>query len=165
MCNVSKSKYVEALLKNCGFLESIPKIVEDIEGELAGAYEAVEEENDVSYVATYGGVIYHSEPLITKGNFAYRLKRGMSDNQKKNFKNLINDDDFEVSVERTDYKQKWVFCIQPEISPNSNGRVDIDVEMIVSVLNPTQFEIEAAESSEDDEINYSELLFVTNLSS
>jgi hypothetical protein len=164
MCNVSKRKYIETLLENCGFFELMPGIVEDIEDELAGTYNAVEDDGDVSYAATYGGVIYHSERLIAEGNFVYRLKKGLSDNQKKIFKNLVNDDDFEVGVERTDYKQKWAFRIQPEISPNSNERFDIDVEMTVSVLNPKKYEIEATESSEDGKINYSELLFITNLS-
>ncbi len=164
MCNISKNKFIEALLKTSGFLEFIPKIVEDIESELEGIYGAVEEESDVSYAATYGGVIYHSEPLITEGDFIYRLKKGLSDNQKKIFKNLVNDDNFEVSVERTDYKQKWAFRIQPEVSPSSNERIDIDVVMVISVLNPSKFEIEAIESLDDDNINYSELLFITNLS-
>lgn len=116
MCNVSKNKFVEITLKKCGFLELAPKIVKDIEGELAERYNAAAEEDDASYPATYGGVIYHSEPLITEGAFSFRLKNGLSDNQKEDLKNLINYDDFEVSVERTDYKQKWTFRIQPEIS-------------------------------------------------
>lgn len=164
MCNVSKNKYAEAILKKCGLLELIPGIVGDIEDELAGTYDTIEEEGDVSYAATYGGVIYHSEPLITKGAFVHRLKKGLSDNQKNELKNLINDDDFEVGVERTDYKQKWAFRIQPEISPNSDERIDIDVEMVISVLHPSKFEIEALENSVDDNVNYSELLFLTNLS-
>lgn len=165
MCNVSKNKFVEIALKKCGFLDLTPKIVKDIEGELAERYNTAAEDDDASYPATYGGVIYHSESLITEGAFSFRLKNGLSDNQKEDLKNLINYDDFEVSVERTDYKQKWTFRIQPEISPSSNERVDIDVEMIISVFNPSKFEIEATESSGDDKINFPELLFIENLSS
>jgi hypothetical protein len=154
--------YVESILKSTGFLQAVPKIVGNIEDEIAGSYESIDKEDDGD-AASYGGVIYHSHNLIDDGNFDYVLDGRLNENQKNQILNLLDDNKLSLSVERTDWRQKWNFYIYPEITPNSNERLEIEVELDISVLSPSSINISAKAEDEDDD-DYKQIIFMLNLS-
>ena len=109
------------------------------------------------------GVIYYTHNLIDEGNWDYQLEKRTSDSQKRLLLKLVEDNNLSLSVERTDWRQKWQFILSPEIAPNTNERIEIDVEIDISVLTPTSFSITA--TSDDEDVNYDEMLFLLTLSS
>ena len=156
-------KFVETILNKTGFLQIIPAILSEIEDEIAGSYDAIEEDEDLGSAPSYGGVIYYTHNLVSDGEVDYHIAKKLSDSQKRLFLNLVEDNNLSLSVERTDWRQKWQFYLRPEIAPNTNERMEIDVEIEISVLNPTSFSITA--TSDDEDVNYDEMLFLLTLSS
>jgi hypothetical protein len=156
-------KFVETALRNTGLLQIIPAIISDIEEEIAGSYDAIDEDEDGGSAPSYGGVIYYTHNLIDEGNWDYQLEKRTSDSQKRLLLKLVEDNNLSLSVERTDWRQKWQFILTPEIAPNTNERIEIEVEIDISVLTPTSFSITA--TSDDEDVNYDEMLFLLTLSS
>lgn len=155
--------FVEALLKSSGILQIIPAIVSDVEDEIAGSYDAIDEEDDDVGAPSYGGVIYYTHNLVDEGKFDYQIEKRLTISNKRFILNLLEDKNLSISVERTDWRQKWSFYLHPEIAPNTNERLEIDVEIDISVLTPTSFTITA--SDEVENVNYDEILFLMTLSS
>lgn len=156
-------KFVETVLNNIGFLQIIPAILSEIEDEIAGSYDAIDEEEDLGSAPSYGGVIYYTHNLVSDGEVDYHIAKTLNDSQKRLFLKFVENNNLILNVERTDWRQKWQFYLRPEIAPNTNERMEIDVEIEISVLNPKSFSITS--SNENPDVNYDELLFLLTLAS
>ena len=164
MRNVDAAEYIEAVLEKSGFLKLVPQIFNDIENNIVDWCEAMGYDEEATYDALYEDTIEHLEPLISEGVFTHRLKKELNDTQKKMLINLTKEGCLAINAERSSSMQNWWLHLQPEISINSDDRIDICARISISAFNSSKFEIEVINETEHSNVNYSELLFLTKLS-
>jgi hypothetical protein len=98
----------ENVLKRSGLLDVRGTFVDDIEEEIAGAYDSIDDEEDDAITPSYGGIVYSSYHYLTESGFESRVNKKLSDTQKYFTYRLVEDSDLTISVERTDsLSQKW----------------------------------------------------------
>lgn len=164
MRNVGAAEYIEEVLEKSGLLKLVPQIFNDIENQILGWCEAMGYDEEATYDALYEDTIEHLETLMVEGVFNHRLKKELNDNQKKILINLTKNGNLDINAERSSSMQKWWLHLQPKILINSNDRIDICVRISISAFNLSKIEIEVVDETENNNVNYSELLFLTKLS-
>ena len=105
-------KLANLIFKKTGLASSIESIKNEIESELEGAYSRIDSEDDdePSSYPSYGGVVYDRYSAIENGELSYELNRDLSKEQIDLLFRFIDDNNLEISVERTDYSgQVWSF--------------------------------------------------------
>ena len=80
--NPTLVKLVENVLKRSGLLDIRTTIISDIEEEIAGAYDSIDDEEDDAMTPSYGGIVYSSYYYLTESGFEYRVDKILTDAQK-----------------------------------------------------------------------------------
>lgn len=165
--NPTLVKLVENVLKRSGLLDIRTTIISDIEEEIAGAYDSIDDEEDDAMTPSYGGIVYSSYYYLTESGFEYRVDKKLTDAQKEFTNKIVEDRELTISVERTDsFSQKWGFELHIPTVPNKldSDRFVVSVEMKVSLFHPNRYEIKAIDESELDENDIEKIFLLYTLS-
>jgi hypothetical protein len=133
-------------LKSSGLLTHLNVIMDDIEEEIAGSYEASDDEEDAAMTPSYGGLVYTSYEVMNDDDFTYRLDRRLSDEQKYYLKKFANDKNFSISVCRNDnFVQELTLTLSVPFALNSedSDSFEIDIELRAYIHNPSSYTIKA----------------------
>ena len=68
--------------------------IDDIEEEIAGAYDSIDDEEDDAITPSYGGIVYSSYHYLTESGFESRVNKKLTDAQKDFTYRLVEDSDF-----------------------------------------------------------------------
>ena len=165
--NPTLEKLVENVLKRSGLLDVRSAVVDDIEEEIAGAYDSIDDEEDDAITPSYGGIVYSSYHYLTESGFESRVNKKLTDAQKDFTYRLVEDSDLTISVERTDsFSQKWNFELHIPTIPNipDSERFVVSVGIKVSLFHPNSYVIEATDESELEEKEIEKIFLLYTLS-
>lgn len=163
---LSVDKFAESLLQRSGLFDVMHLVVEQIEEELSGSYDVSDDDEDeADSTPYYGGVIYTIYEYCNDGDYDYRIEDKLKREQKRFFEKIIKGKTCRFNVERVGYEQKWEIFLNPEIAPNSDERLDIVVNIEISVFSPKKYTLTAINNTANTAENYDEILFLMTLAS
>jgi hypothetical protein len=162
--SISVDQFAENLLQKFGLFDILRTVVEDIEEEIAGSYDA-HDDDDEDATPFYDSVIYTIYDYLNGGDFDYRIEEKLTETQKNFLKKIIKGDNFFINVERIGYDQKWEMFLYPEVSPNSNERLEIAINLEIPIFAPSKYRLSAFNNTASLGENYQEILFLLVISS
>jgi len=161
------TKLAQLLFEKTGLDKTISAIKDDAEYEIQGAYSRIDNDDDdePSSSPSYGGVVYHSYHAIENGELSYELDRYLNDTEKQLFFRLVDDKNFEISIERQDYSgQHWRFSFNVPVILNKPDSKTFEIDFNIKVkLFSSDYEIEAVSFSDISEEEISKILTMYSL--
>ena len=152
--NSSLITLVKTVLTQIGFLDVKFTVVDAIERDIAGGYEAEEKGNGAPPI--YGGSISETFRYYESGKFQFRINKQLSEHHKYLTSCVIENDELSIDYMRSDnFWQNWTFSLAVPTSPYKGDceKIHVDVEVDVSVCHPEEFRINAhAENLSDERI-------------
>jgi hypothetical protein len=161
------TKLAQLLFEKTGLVKTISAIKDDAEYEIQGAYGRIDNDDDdePSSSPSYGGVVYHTYHAMEDGELSYELDRYLNDTERQLFFRLVNDKNFEISIERQDYSgQHWSFSFYAPVilnNPDSNT-FEIDFNIRIKLFS-SDYELEAVSLSDISEEEISKILTMYSL--
>jgi hypothetical protein len=161
------TKLAQLIFEKTGLVKTITAIKEDAEYEIEGAYGRIDtdDEDEPSSSPSYGGVVYHSYHAIVDGELSNELDRYLSESERNFLFRLIEDKNFEISIERQDYSgQRWSFSFNVPIILNKpdSKTFEIDLSIRIKIFN-SDYQLEAVTYSEISEDEISKILTMYSL--
>lgn len=139
-----EDRLARLLLEKSGFVSILQRIVDDIEEDIAGQYEAIEDEDGDGSTPSYGGNVYTSYSLVDDYKPSYLVSKRISDEQRKVLDLLCDEGDFEISVCRNDrLRHKYSFALSVPNVPNKpeGERFFLYIEMEFSMYDIEEYEL------------------------
>lgn len=158
------------ILNSCGLLSHLNVIMDDIEEEIAGSYDAVDDEEEQAITPSYGGLVYTSYDVMNDNDITYRLDKRLNDEQKSYLKKFANDKDLNISICRNDnFVQELTLTLTVPFSLNTedSGSFDIDIELRAYIYNSGSYTIKTKTYDENvtvEDIDKTLLLYSLSLS-
>lgn len=153
-----EDRLARLFIEKSGLASVLPFIVDQIEEDLSGQYEAIIDEEDSAGTPSYGGLCYTSYTLVSEGKPNAMASKRLSDLQLKVLNSLCDEGEFEISVCRDDsprHEYSFAFSV-PKVPNQSVGeRIFLYVRMKLSVHAPQIYKL--------DEVSYSEDLLPADL--
>ena len=149
----------QLIFEKTGLVKAISDIKDDAEYEIQGAYGRIDsdDDDDTSSSPSYGGVVYHSYHAIVDGELSYELDRHLNETEKQLFLRLVDNKNFEISIERQDYSgQRWSFSFNVPFILNKSDSKTFEIDYSIRIkLFSSDYELEAVSFSEigEDEIS------------
>ena len=161
------TKLAQLIFEKTGLVKTITAIKEGAEYEIEGAYGRIDtdDEDEPSSSPSYGGIVYHSYHAIVDGELSNELDRYLSEGERHFLFRLIEDKNFEISIERQDYSgQRWSFSFNVPIILNKpdSKTFEIDFSIRIKIFN-SDYELEAVTYSEISEDEISKILTMYSL--
>lgn len=147
-----------------GLANSLNVIANDVEEQLAGEYEAIDDEEDEPITPSYGGLCYTTYYLMDDGKIVRRVDRNLTDSQRELIKRIAEDGNLSISVCRDDwFKHEYSFSISVPMSPtvSDSDRLPIYVEIKFSIHNTRDVTLSASTEDEvgDNEVSKALMLY------
>lgn len=139
------------LLDKCGFADIQQTIVDQIEDDISGQYDAIDEEEGDGSTPSYGGLVYTSFMLVEDGKLNYIAQRRLTTEQKKILLMISDEGELEISVCRNDYfTHDYSFPISVPKVPNKpeGERFFLYVDMKFSINNLKDCELDVSYSED-----------------